>query len=219
MPSLITSEISKKIEDNILTLLNKQAQELVSPFSLSSPRAIGDAVQEFLSDSLPQCVPSNIVQSFEKGFQRRSMEDMAFYDTNDYYYAIDSKTHNSNTMFNMPNLISVRRLANFYRNDTNFFNILIVEYEVSNKKISYSNCHFRPIEHYSWDCLTLGALGWGQIQIANSNNLIFDDKVSRKEWMLNMCNMMELFYQEEMGKLSKRITWFQGIKDFWENHP
>ena len=39
------------------------------------------------------------------------MEDLAFKDLNGKYYAMDVKTHNLDTNFNMPNLISVKRLA------------------------------------------------------------------------------------------------------------
>ena len=43
------------------------------------------------------------------------MEDFAFTDADNNYYAIDCKTHDIDTHFNMPNLISVRRLANFIK--------------------------------------------------------------------------------------------------------
>ena len=120
MSHLITNEKARQIETNIVHALNQKAKNILSPVSLRSPRAVGDAVQEFLTQHLSSCIPAGIVHTYETGFQRRSMEDMAFDDKNGYYYAIDAKTHNINTNFNMPNLISVRRLANFYMNDKNF---------------------------------------------------------------------------------------------------
>lgn len=206
------------IEENVLHLLNDQGRELVRGISLNSTRTIGDAVQLFLSEKggLEKCIPQNLLKSFENDFERRSMEDMAFYDKNNHYYAIDCKTHNLNTQFNMPNLISVRRLANFYKNDANTFCILIVEYKTNNNKIEYTNCHLKAIEDFSWDCLTLGALGWGQIQIANANSLSFNSKTNRKEWMLELCKNIELFYDEEILKIKERKTWFNEIKNYWE---
>ena len=218
MSHLITNEKARQIETNIVHALNQKAKNILSPVSLRSPRAVGDAVQEFLTQHLSSCIPAGIVHTYETGFQRRSMEDMAFDDKNGYYYAIDAKTHNINTNFNMPNLISVRRLANFYMNDKNFFNILIVEYEVKNSQIHYTKCHFRPIEQFSWDCLTFGALGWGQIQIANSNHLIFDTQKTRKQWMIKMCELIDVFYYVELGKITERKNWFCTIKDFWVKH-
>ena len=201
----------------ILKLLNEKGLHIVNGRSLHSPRAVGDAVQEFLGEQngLQQCIPPDMLQSFESEFERRSMEDMAFYDVNHRYYAVDCKTHNLNTVFNMPNLISVRRLANFYKNDTNVFCILIVEYEVKDNSIHYTNCHFKPIEAFSWECLTIGALGWGQIQIANANVLRFEEKMDRKSWMIQLCDLLETFYDEEIHKIGERKQWFNDIKDYW----
>ena len=202
-----------------MNLLKREATHIVSSISLNSPRAVGDAIQEFLGtqEGLKKSIPTHLVKSFESDFARRSMEDMAFTDNADCYFAIDTKTHNLGTLFNMPNLISVKRLANFYRNDTNFFCIFIVEYRVVGDAIEYTACHFKPIEAFSWDCLTLGALGWGQIQIANANRLVFNEKIDRKAWMLQMCQYIEQFYDEEIGKINLRKTWFSEIRDFWAN--
>ena len=143
------------------------------------------------------------------------MEDLAFYDKNNRYYAVDCKTHNLSTSFNMPNLISVRRLANFYKNDLNTFCILLVEYEADKDGIKYNNCYFKPIEALSWRCLTIGALGWGQIQIGNANNLCFEETVDRKAWMIQLCDLLETFYDEEISKIGERKTWFNDIKQYW----
>ncbi len=203
---------------NVLQLLNQDGQEIVKGELLNSPRAIGDAVQEFLSEKngIQQCIPYDKLKDFRNGFTRRSMEDMAFHDVQNRYYAVDCKTHNLNTDFNMPNLISVQRLTNFYKNDSNVFCILVVEYEVKAQKIIYTQCHFKPIEAFDWDCLTIGALGWGQIQIANANNLIFSPVINRKEWMLQLCEQLQNFYDNEISKIGKRKQWFDDIEKFWK---
>ena len=93
-----------------------------------APRIVGDCVQEYLEDNLVNCIPNNILSYFNNDFTRRSMEDFAITDIDNNYYAIDCKTHNIDTHFNMPNLISVKRLANFYRNFSNYFCILMISY-------------------------------------------------------------------------------------------
>lgn len=210
--------VLEKTAEEVLNILNEKGQQLVSKRSLNSPRAIGDAVQLFLSEQggLKRCIPQNMLKSFETDFERRSMEDMAFTDINNQYYAVDCKTHNLQTVFNMPNLISVKRLANFYKNDTNTFCILIVAYDIENERINYKECYFKPIEAFAWNCLTIGALGWGQIQIANANILKFNHEPNRKEWMLQLCSNLELFYDEEITKIGERKIWFNEIKEYWE---
>lgn len=218
MNALLTPPVLRQVEANVLSLLAAQAAHLFPTKSLASPRAVGDAVQAFLGENLDRCFPADTIRNFENGFERRSMEDMAFYDHTGHYYAVDVKTHNTGTHFNMPNLISVRRLARFYENDTNTFLVLVVEYELTDEGLHYTDCHFYPIEHFRWDCLTLGALGWGQIQIADANRLHFDPSRSRREWMLQLCDNIQAFYDIETGKISGRRGWFDTVREYWTRH-
>lgn len=209
------------IANKVLKVLNSHGTDIVKGSSLNSPRAVGDAVQEFLAgDNGLATILRDLGIQVDNDFTRRSMEDLAFKSRQGNYYAIDVKTHNLNTAFNMPNLISVKRLAQFYkRSDNNYFCILIVSYAVESGRIIYKECHFKPIEAFNWDCLTFGALGWGQIQIANANILNFHDgkDVIRRDWMIKMCDMLQLFYDEEIGKITERKIWFQEAKTYWEN--
>ncbi len=108
-------------------------------------------------------------------------------------------------------------MPTFTKNDNNYFCILLVAYDVEEDHIVYHSCHFKPIEAFAWDCLTIGALGWGQIQIANANSLLFEENPSRKEWMLKLCDNLQLFYDEEIGKVGERKSVFQNIRSYWEN--
>lgn len=207
-----------RLSNKILEILNRDGETIVSSNSMTSPRSIGDAVQEFLAEGgLEEALSEVGISSVRSGATRRSMEDISFEDNDGHYYAVDVKTHNLETQFNMPNLISVRRIANFYKNDSNTFCILIVAYRVVDNRLTYEECYFKPIEAFSWNCLTLGALGWGQIQIANANTLIFNESIDRKQWMLDMCDKLEIFYNEEIGKIGERKNWFSNIKIEWEN--
>lgn len=131
------------------------------------------------------------------------------------YYIVDVKTHRSDTKFNMPNLTSVERLARFYEDDSNFFTVLMVSYGVEGIKASVSDVKFVPIEFLGWDCLTIGALGWGQIQIANSNFVTVNPGYSRKKWMLEFCDVMLEFYPKEISKIGERISRFEKVREFW----
>jgi len=144
------------------------------------------------------------------------MADLAFKDKDGFYYVVDVKTHRLDTAFNMPNLTSVERLARFYEDDANYFIILKVDYEVTKTKIVIKKVHFVPIEFLSWECLTIGALGWGQIQIANSNRVELIPQNSRKKWMIQLCNTLFEFYPNEIIKINERIIYFKKVKAFWK---
>jgi len=147
------------------------------------------------------------------------MADLAFTDTDGFYYVVDVKTHGLRTSFNMPNLTSVERLARFYEDDQNYFVLLIVKYDVCQTRMQVEEVQFVPIEFLSWECLTIGALGWGQIQIANANVIKVNEGYSRKCWMLELCDTMLDFYPREIAKIDKRIERFKGIRQFWEGRP
>lgn len=205
------------IADEILSDLKEHSAEILLNCSLSSPRSVGDAVQEYLANYGLKRVLKSYGIDINTEFGRRSMEDMAFKDADDNYYAVDVKTHNLDTDFNMPNLISVKRLATFYANDDkNYFCILIVSYHTDSNELTFTGCDFKPIESFDWGCLTLGALGWGQIQIANANKIIFTPVASRKTWMLKLCDKLAAFYDAEISKIGVRKTWLQQQRKAWE---
>lgn len=97
--------------------------------------------------------------------------------------------------------------------------MLMVKYAVSGTKVTVSEVHFVPIEHLKWDCLTIGALGTGQIQIANSKHIEIDPSQKRRAWMLEFCDTMLAFYPREIVKITKRIGKFEKVKEFWLSKP
>lgn len=206
-----------KIEASIVATLNAQS-EFLSVRSLGSPRAVGDAVQEVLSEHF-KAILGETCKDYSATFARRAMADLAFYDVSGFYYVVDVKTHNLGTQFNMPNLTSVERLARFYEDDNNYFTLLIVKYEVRETQIVFMEAHFVPIEFLSWECLTVGALGWGQIQISNANVIKINTRYSRKKWMLELCDRLARFYPREIDKIGRRMAYFESVRIQWEQKP
>ncbi len=204
----------RALEKTIVKLLNMQP-DFLSTRTASSPRAVGDAIQAVLSENF-QTLLGDLVAEYSAQFARRAMADLAFTDTDGLYYVVDVKTHRLDTHFNMPNLTSVERLTRFYEDDKNYFVVLVVAYHVQETQIKVTQAHFVPIEFFAWDCLTIGALGWGQIQIANANTIHINEKYSRKKWMLELCDVMLEFYPREIGKITERIEHFKRVKQIWQ---
>ncbi|NQU77266.1 hypothetical protein HQ544_01060 [Candidatus Falkowbacteria bacterium] len=208
------SDVYKKLEKGIVDFLSKQ-KSFLSPRTVNSPRAVGDAIQDVLAENFDKIL-GNLSVEYSPNFARRAMADLAFKDKDDFYYIIDVKTHRLDSDFNMPNLTSVERLSRFYEDDKNYFVVLKIDYEIKGTKVFFKKAMFVPIEFVAWNCLTLGALGWGQIQIANSNNVNVVSKNSRKKWMLELCDRLFEFYPREIGKINDRIVRFKDVRKFWE---
>jgi hypothetical protein len=206
-----------KIQERVKAYLNAQ-EGFLSVSTAKSPRAAGDAIQEIVSESF-QSILGGFSTECSSAFARRAMADIAFTDTNGCYCVVDVKTHRTDTKFNMPNLTSVDRLARFYEDDANYFVILMIRYAVQETRVIVSEVMFVPIEFLAWDCLTIGALGWGQIQIANSNYISVKPEYLRKKWMLELCDVVLDFYPREKAKIDQRISRFQKLRETWAAKP
>lgn len=202
-----------KVEAGIKQFLNAQP-DFISRASASSTRAVGDAIQGVLGEHF-QSIIGKHGGKYTADFARRAMADLAFEDSAGNYCVVDVKTHRLDTHFNMPNLTSVERLSRFYEADNNYFVVLSIAYKVEGTKVTVEHVHFVPIEFLSWNCLTIGALGWGQIQIANSNRIEVIANNPRKAWMIDFCDIMLEFYPKEILKIDKRINHFKKVKNAW----
>ena len=203
-------EIAEKIKRHI-----NSAPDFLSDQTSKSTRAAGDAIEGLIAERFDTFL-GEWCKEYSSNFARRAMADIAFKDKEDFYCIVDVKTHREDTKFNMPNLTSVERLSRFYEDDMNIFSLIMVKYAVEGNTARATEVSFGPIEFLDWDCLTVGALGWGQIQIANSNCIRMNHGYSRKEWMLNLCEIMFDFYPKEIQKIQERISRFQEVKRHWE---
>lgn len=211
------SDLREQIESRTTEFLNSQ-EEFLSTHTASSTRAVGDAIQKLLEESFDSIL-GDLSAKYSANFARRAMADLAFEDKQGFYYVVDVKTHRTDTKFNMPNLTSVERLARFYEDDKNYFVLLLVSYHIEETKALITGVKFIPIEFLGWDCLTLGALGWGQIQIANSNHITVNADYSRRTWMIEMCDALLEFYPKEIIKVGNRISYFEKVKQYWLSKP
>jgi hypothetical protein len=202
------------IQARIMTFLNGRTDYL-SATSLTSPRAVGDAIQSVLAEGFAQIL-DDLCAECSADFARRAMADIAFVDKEGFYYVVDVKTHRLDTKFNMPNLTSVERLSRLYETDANYFVVLLVNYAITANQVVVSGVHFVSIEFLQWNCLAVGALGWGQIQIRNSNVLNLQPQYSRKAWMLELCDVLMEFYPREIAKIDERVEHFGKIRASWQ---
>jgi hypothetical protein len=214
---LFEPKTRESIEGKVRDVLNEQA-DFLSADTAESTRAAGDAIQSIIEDNFA-AILGDLVGEYSASFARRAMADLAFKDKVSNYCVVDVKTHREGTAFNMPNLTSVDRLARFYEDDSNYFVMLMIKYAVVGTKVTVQQVHFVPIEHLKWDCLTIGALGIGQIQIANSKHIEIDPSQKRRAWMLEFCDTMLTFYPKEISKITKRIGKFEKVKEFWLSKP
>ena len=213
-PSFYHDGTSRAVAQEVLECINS-SPDILSEHTKPSTRAAGDAIEHLIAEQFGQLLGDR-GSDFSVATTRKSMEDFSFTDQEGFYSAVDVKTHREGADFSMPNLVSVKKLARFYENDMNIFSLMLVRYAVKGIDVQAKSVVFCPIEFLDWECLTIGALGEGQVQIANSANIVVNEGFSRREWMLRLCDTLLKFYPGEIEKTKRRIKEFQDIKDKWE---
>ena len=205
----------RQVASSIRKQLNS-TPDFLTPQTAGSPRAVGDAIESLVAENFHTFLGS-CCHEYSSDFARRAMADLAFTDKEGIYSVVDVKTHREETRFNMPNLTSVERLTRFYESDTNVFSVMLIRYSIEGIRLTVSEVIFAPIEFLDWDCLTVGALGWGQIQIADAKQIRVRERYSRRRWMLQLCEVMGEFYPREIAKIRDRMDRFDQVKAYWES--
>ncbi len=201
------------LQDGIRDLVNN-SPDFLSRNTAQSPRAAADAIENIVGAAFDGLLGEHYVQ-YSSAFTRRAMADLEFRDRDDLTYAVDVKTHRIGTEFSRPNVTSVNRLAQFYEDDRNFFAVMMIHYIVDGVKATVSHVQFVPVEFLGWDCLRIGALGWGQIQIADANVISVNPGYSRRAWMLQLCDAVLSFYPKEIAKIGERASRFERTRERW----
>jgi hypothetical protein len=181
----------------------------------SSPRAVAESVQYLLTQHFSEIAQPPLVVDPQE-FSRRAMADVAFADEDERYYLVDVKTRWVDASFHMPNLTSIERLARLYENARNYFVLLMVGYSLdAERRFTVDEVTFAPIEHLRWNCLSIGALGWGQIQLVRMPEI--DEEATRADWMIELAETALRFYDHELRKIAQRKARFELVRDAWRN--
>lgn len=212
--SIFYNDHYQQIEINLKTFLNSQDR---GDLGLSTTvREAGDRIKAVLSENLAQLLGTHVKQ-FEIPQSARAMANFQFTDQDNLNYFVDVVTHNEEKKFSMPNITSVDRLEKLYQNDKNIFVVLLIDYKPSKTSNFISNVSFLPVEFFAWDCLTIGALGIGQLQIKRASRVIKVIKNSRKNWMREFSEHLMIFYAKETSKTAKRLTNAADLLAVWKS--
>jgi len=166
-------------------------------------RGIADIIEVKVSNIIQRLKDPSIKESYEAK-SKRSIEDVGLV-TNDYDdVKIDIKTHDSESELSMPNLISISRLKKFYKNDRNLLLYVFVKYINYGHSIQILDVQVKSIEQLNWECLTIGNLGKGQLQVKNMDEISFQNYMTRNDWMERLSYDVVIYYQSLINKIQTK---------------
>lgn len=123
---------------------------------------------------------------------------------------VNVKSNNLDKKNYSPNIISAKRLIKWLQKDGNELYFIFVDYKKTDKGIEIiRDSGLVPIQHLSWNCLTIEAQGWGVIQLYKT--LEVDKGQSLKDFFRGMKNAYEIYMDKETKKMAEIRKM---IKDF-----
>lgn len=202
--------IYDELRSRIEAFLQARSSFIVSEEFRRSTRGVGDAVEGLVVNEFKD-IAKGLVDTVDTDFSRRAMEDLSF-EIGNKYYAVDVKTHREEPGFHMPNLTSVKRLMDFYENDDNYFVVMMIRYRLGDAgDLEDVTAIVKPIEWLDWDCLRIGALGWGQLQFKSASDIRANRDQTREEWLRSFAEQLREHYLREQNKLKERLSYLEAF--------
>jgi hypothetical protein len=195
------SIIKKTMKNIINNILNNSIGKSFNTTNLQQ-RGVADIIEKYICEQIIKIDNKELI--IEQSKTKKSLEDVQI-KNNQELYKIDIKTHDLNSDFSMPNLISVDRLKKFYENNNNHLMYIIISYTTNNNITQIKNIEIRYIEELSWEILGIQNLGKGQLQIKNMNNELIFVEPNREEWINTLKQNMIKFYKKQIIKTQKLI--------------
>lgn len=123
---------------------------------------------------------------------------------------VNVKSNNIDKNNYSPNIISAKRLIKWLQQEGNELYFIFVNYKKTKDGIEVINdSGLVPVEHISWNCLTIEAQGWGVIQMSGA--LEIDKTQDLKGFFKGMKTAYEKYIDKETQKMAKIR---EMIKDF-----
>ncbi|MCD4683656.1 MAG: hypothetical protein K8R86_10270 [Bacteroidales bacterium] len=139
---------------------------------------------------------------------RKSIGDFLLDD--DIQKPVNVKSNNVAKSNYSPNIISAKRLIKWLQQGGNELYFIFVDYKKTDKGLEVlKDSGLVPVQHISWNCLTIEAQGWGVIQMPGT--LEIDENQDLKGFFRGMKKAYEKYIDKETRKMAKIR---EMIKDF-----
>lgn len=131
---------------------------------------------------------------------RKSIGDFLL--DNNVQKPVNVKSNNVEKKNYSPNIISAKRLINWLQTEGNELYFVFVDYKKTDKGLEIiRDSGLVPVNHISWECLTIEAQGWGVIQMIGEYKI--DKTQDMKGFFKGMKTAYEKFIDKETRKMAK----------------
>ena len=121
---------------------------------------------------------------------------------NDKAMPVNVKSNNVDKKNYSPNIISAKRLINWLSNEDNKLFFVFVDYKNKDGELKIEkSTELIPVEHLSWECLSIQAQGWGVIQMSKA--LVVNKNQTKAEFMQGLKIAYKDYVTKQEAKMKK----------------
>jgi hypothetical protein len=114
-------------------------------------------------------------------------------------HAVNVKSNNLGKQNYSPNIISIKKMHEWIYEQKKNLSLVFVDYEIEDGKLKISaETGLVPIEHISWDCLSIEAQGYGVIQMPKPRRI--NVKLTKKDFYVGFLKAYDRYRQKEHKK-------------------
>ena len=188
---------------NIIELIKLKLDTLLENNYQGYENQIDNNIKHLITNSLLELNDDKILVSGKIGI--RTFEDIEIKYENKLY-KIDINTHNTDKVISLPSLLSIKRAKDFLSDYNNFIVYIFVDYKFINNEMYIVKISVQNIESLDWSYLSIQNLGKGQLQMKNITELIFNNNITRREWLSILKQKGSDYYNNLLLKITEYKT-------------
>jgi len=168
-------------------------------------RGIADILEKHVCDLIKDTYKDTPGVLTKDAKSKRSIEDVLI-ETEDQNVFVDVKTGDTKGTFSMPNLISVERLRQLYKDPKNIVIYVFVSYEkIDDQTVMITDIVQAAPEEIHPSCLQVQNLGRGQLQIKKGMAPVIDKSSTRAAWLQSLKGLVVDFHRRQLIKTQRDL--------------
>jgi hypothetical protein len=174
----------------------------------SEQRTVGDLIEYQIKQIIMGLKDSNLVRECLEPRSKKSIEDVTLIGVDNITNYIDTKTHDVDSEFSMPNLTSVEKIRKLLSDDSKSLIYVFVSYKKENNIVTIQKIQVKYIWEIDFSILRIGSLGKGQLQISDMNKELVFTEEGKVSWFEKLKFKVREYHQDRITQIEKdKLSW------------
>jgi len=174
----------------------------------SEQRSVADLIEFRVKSILMKLSDNDLVSKCLEPRSKKSIEDMSIVGKDGIKYYTDTKSHNINSDFSMPNLTSVEKLRKLLKKNNEELIYIFVSYTIIGQNVNILDISVKYVWELSFEMLRIGSLGKGQLQISDMNKQLKFTNIGKQSWLDELKTNVVKYHDQRINQIKKdKLKW------------